>query len=676
MVFLSRRRIGRTARLLSGLLLSTAALHPAASQPVIQPLPQTGAAERLSESLRVLASNSGDVLALTAAGNAALDLNDENAAYGFFARAIAVAPNDPSANVGLGRVLVRLERADEALARFNQAEAVGADVRSFLSDRGLAHDLRGDFPRAQADYVAAARMFPDEEVIRRLALSQAIGGDTRSALGTLAPLLARSDSASFRAHSFVLAMAGDVAGARAIAQARMSPGMAGLFERFFARLPSLNPAERARAVHFGDMPAPGQRYASARPGGGQLAVNTTPPPRSESRGRGEALIPQGRALGRREQPRRSARIGDDRRAPDRRATRQTAAPPPPPPPAPPPPPPPPPPLPARITWRPPPPPAPVVAREVVQEIAATPLPPPATAGDPSGALTLDPRPEPVVIASVADSGPALRPTLGTIERVDPDTGVAAISATPSADTLQPGDQVITPDGPAVSVPLAVPRPVVDEPESLLPPGSLAPAVTVPTVTTDVLRPGFAESAPTTPAAAAGAVPSSAVQRPADQVASAEPTTTTPPPPRPAPKPTPPPPTPKPTPPPRPALARTETKPAAKAKTVSPVAALEKTKEKPKPKAPPVPERYWFQVATGGDPKALATDLKRLQRKYDLLAKLGGATSRFGANHRLVVGPFDSMAQAKSFEVKARGAGLNGYVWVSPAGFEVEPVPAK
>ena len=83
---------------------------------------------------------------------------------------------------------------------------------------------------------------------------------------------------------------GDLQGARDIASARMSPGMAGLFDRFFSRLPTLNPAERARAVHFGDMPADGARYASVRPVGDRLALatNTQPPPRSVVQAGGRA----------------------------------------------------------------------------------------------------------------------------------------------------------------------------------------------------------------------------------------------------------------------------------------------------------------------------------------------------------------------------------------------------
>ena len=671
------RRVPRVVGVLAGLLLSAAPLGPAAAEPVVQELPGFGAAERLSEALRVLAGNDGDVLALTAAGNAALDLNDANAAFGFFARANVVAPRDPQVKVGLGRVLVRLERPDQALLRFREAVALGADSRGFVLDRGLAQDLRGDYASAQADYRLAAQSMPGDEVTRRLGLSQAIGGDTRAGLQTLAPLVARNDAAAWRARAFVLAMDGDVAGARAIAQARMSPGVAGLFERFFVRLPGLNPAERARAVHFGDMPAAGQHYASVQPGSpGPTLAQAAPPPRTASRARGGALIPQGRALGRN----RVARSTDGARASattSRRArqdrpggTRIARA------------------RPAAPTG-----PVPLPAPFQV----ALPVPPAASASPPTATIAVSapipaatvpapPPAAPVVIASMAEASQspsplteAIRPASAPIVSVDPDAA------------LRPGDQIITPNGPVApsateSVPLTGVRTQVPEP--LLPPGAL-PALVTPTVP---------------PMTAAAASVEAAAPRPGfDSAASAAPQ------PKPAsrPDPEPPfgPPTPRPETPavkapsskaapkstdPAKVVAKSdrsatagkggtgdkgdakakasEAKPAARAKTAS--------KAEAKVKAPPVPERYWFQIATGGNEKALAFDLKRLKKKHDLIAKLDGFSAGYGATRRLVVGPFKTEAEAKAFEVKARAGGLDGYVWVSPEGRDVDPLPGK
>ena len=699
-----RSRFERIAAFTTGLLLSAAPLQ---AQEVVQPLPQAGAAERLSDSLRVLASNSGDVLALVAAGEAALNLDDSDTAYGFFARADVIAPTDPHVKAGLGRTLVRLERPDEALAQFARARALGLDSLDIASDRGLAQDLRGDFVAAQTDYQQAIRMGGGDEAVRRLALSQAIGGDARAALTTLAPLIARNDAPSWRARAFILAMDGDVPGARGIAQARMSPGMAGLFDRFFARLPSLNPAERARAVHFGDMPADGVRYASARAvgggGAGTRIASGSPPPRGTVRARGGALIPQGSALGRRSSP---TRPRDDRRQAARpvraRTTVAAAAPPPPPPPLP---------TPFRVALPAPPPeptpyqialPTSVPASPPPVQLASAPPPSsafvaapidtPATGGPERDASSTGSSTVPAVatIPSVASVGTAeatsltlsttgdgdlplaTRPQAGAIATVDPDAA------------LRPGDTVVTPEGittlsaptpslgSAMSVPLSGVR-GPDGPASLLPSGALPPA------------PSLAEAAPT--------------PRPGFQQGSTTATVTPPPP-------SPPPPTPPPAPkpavvkpklaiaPPPPKVVATEPKkatadpkdrPDAQAakpdpKTKPDPKAKPDLKAKPdakaKPKAAPVPERYWYQVATGTSEKALAADLARMKKKYDLLAKLDGVTSEFGAQRRLVVGPFKTLAEAKAFGVKARTAGLDGYVWVSPEGFEVDALPDK
>lgn len=677
LVFRRSRSLSRAVGVASVLLVSTSLVTPACAEPVVQELPGTGAASRLSDALRVLASNDTDVLALVAAGQAALDLDDADAAYGFFARARVVSARNPQVEVGLGRTLVRLERADEALTHFADARALGADERAFAADRGLAEDVRGDYPAAQADYRLALQGRLDNEVTRRLALSQAIGGDTREALVTLAPLIAQNDAASWRARAFVLAMDGDLSGARGVASARMSPGMAGLFDRFFARLPTLNPAERARAVHFGDMPAEGTRYASARPGGGQLAsaTNTTPPPREQarqqSRGRGGALIPRGaplapkRGLSRSVAPDRRTAVGRTVRRADERTQAATVRP-----------------MPAPIPALPNPPPPPPLPTSFYIEL------PKPTAGDGASVSVVRAaagNPSAAIAGTATPLPPATRAQIGAVAVVDPDGG------------LKPGDTIFRPDGtsseaqrPAVtpqaaiverldaaSVPLADVR--TSAPESILPAGTLP---TNSETEIAAVRPGFTDLVIPTPtptplvtdtAAPSPAVDASSALEPEPSPAQ-KPTPASAPMPSPVPKPTPPPSAAKPKPKATAETSKTAPKSAeAKPKPVDPKA---KSKSEEKPKAAPVAERYWYQVASGSDVTALAVDLKRLRRKHPVIGKLDGVTSPFGKTRRLVIGPFDSMKEAKTFAAKANAEGLDGYVWVSPEGFKVEPLPSK
>jgi hypothetical protein len=221
----------------------------------------------LATYLRTLSRSPRDLNALLGAGQAALDGGDPNAAMGFFSRAQSVDPRNGRAKVGLGGALVLLERADDALKLFAEAEALGIAESAIARDRGLAYDLRGDTRRAQRDYaLALARMPGDGETIRRYALSLGISGDRNQGLTMLDPLLRRQDQGAWRARAFILAMNGNVEEAKTVARQVMPAGLAASMTPFLVRLAALNPAERAHAVNFGTMPADGQVMASVASG--------------------------------------------------------------------------------------------------------------------------------------------------------------------------------------------------------------------------------------------------------------------------------------------------------------------------------------------------------------------------------------------------------------------------
>lgn len=220
----------------------------------------------LSMHLRTLAVAPRSASALLGAGNAALKLGDANAALGFFARAEAVDRRDGRAKAGLASALVMLERPADALRLFGEAVSLGVPEAMIVRDRGLAYDLRGDQARAQRDYETALRGGADDEVTRRYALSLGISGNATKAMALLDPLLRRQDVSAWRARTFILAMTGDVGGANRTARAMMPPAMASQLEPFFARLATLNPADRAAAVNFGTMPNAGQSLARVERG--------------------------------------------------------------------------------------------------------------------------------------------------------------------------------------------------------------------------------------------------------------------------------------------------------------------------------------------------------------------------------------------------------------------------
>jgi tetratricopeptide (TPR) repeat protein len=226
---------------------------PYASVPSPYTVQPVSDADLLASQIRLLAANPQDLQALVRAGELALKLDDDTAAAAFFARAERIDPRNARVKAGEGSLLVSAERPGDALRHFAEAERLGADVRSFAADRGLAYDLIGEQERAQRDYRLALRAGANDETQRRYALSLGISGKRELALTQIDTLLRKSDRGAWRARAFILAMAGDKAGATKIATSMMPTGMAQGLQPFFDVLPSLRPVDRAFAVHFGEV---------------------------------------------------------------------------------------------------------------------------------------------------------------------------------------------------------------------------------------------------------------------------------------------------------------------------------------------------------------------------------------------------------------------------------------
>ena len=132
------------------------------SREVVQPLPSEEV-QRLNRSLVALAKAPRDLDALVEAGNAAMGVDDLEAAIGFFGRAADVDPGHPGVARGLGAVYLRSGRAGEALVQFDKALAAGVTEQSLLTDRALTLDLVGEHPAAQAAYLRAIEADPGDE---------------------------------------------------------------------------------------------------------------------------------------------------------------------------------------------------------------------------------------------------------------------------------------------------------------------------------------------------------------------------------------------------------------------------------------------------------------------------------------------------------------------------------
>ena len=235
----------------------------AQNQPALE-VRQPAGAEELGRYLSRLAANPRDVDALVGAGEAALRLNDPRAATGFFARAQEISPGNVRVKTGLARSTLGMENPVESLRLFDEAVRLGTREADIAFDRGLAYDLTGDPVRAQRDYKMALERDPRNAVlIRRYAVSLGISGNWQEADKLLDPLLRKSDRSAWRDRAFIFAMNGRVKQAKDITDVMMPRNMAAAIQPFMDRMPSLTPAQRAAAVHFGNFPAGTVRTAAA-----------------------------------------------------------------------------------------------------------------------------------------------------------------------------------------------------------------------------------------------------------------------------------------------------------------------------------------------------------------------------------------------------------------------------
>ena len=358
---------------------------PASSsaQPVVQQLPNP-AHLRLNDALRTLAQDPHSVPALIEAGRASLALGDLEAALGFFRRAEVIIPADGGVKAGLASVAVRQGQPAEALRLFAEAEAAGEPMQVHAAERGLAFDLVGDNARAQREYTTSLAMGADPEVVRRLAMSQAIAGDQRASETTLLPLLQGRDLAAYRTRAFALAVLGKDDEAVSIAETMLPERLSSRLAPYLRYMPRLTRAQQAAAANLGVFP----RAAEIGRDDPAIAAYAAPPSVVPPQRTADArLVPSGEPLGRREG-------GASRRAPATAPDRVFAV------------------APAGQPADPAPPPA---VDAAIQPAAAAAEPPPraeamvqpvVTAAEAPIVGPVDEEPEPVVVAALPQPGPA------------------------------------------------------------------------------------------------------------------------------------------------------------------------------------------------------------------------------------------------------------------------------
>lgn len=249
-----RRTSATLALALMAGLFEPAAAQQTIAREVVQPLPSPEV-QRLNRALVALAKAPRDRDALVEAGNAALGVDDLEAAIGFFGRAAEIDPGHPRVALGLAGVYLRAARAGEALVQFERALAAGVPEREVLADQALTLDLVGDGSAAQAAYTRALELDPaNDEARRRLAINHAIAGNRARFEETLRPLLDRRDTAAQRSRAFGLAILGDNERAAAIVEQVMPRDLATRLVPYFAYMPRLTKPQQAAAANLGIFP--------------------------------------------------------------------------------------------------------------------------------------------------------------------------------------------------------------------------------------------------------------------------------------------------------------------------------------------------------------------------------------------------------------------------------------
>ena len=645
------------------------------SSAVVQPLPSQQSYQ-LNAALTRLAANPRDISALLDAGNAALTLGDNDAALGFFGRADQLSPNDPRVKSALASALVKNEDPFAAIPLFDAAERAGVRDSSLAGDRGLAYDLVGDNLSAQRYYRQALASAPsNDEIVRRLALSLAIGGDRKASEATLLTQLRRSEPAAWRTRAFVLAILGDTEEAVKIATGTMPRDLSDAMVPYLRYMGRLTPAQQAAAANFGHFPRAAQigrddprvaRYAALNPRRAVPAVAALAAKSDGSARKGK----NDRVERRRERiaVRDSGTKGVTRTQEVTVVQRPVAV------------------LPAPA-------PAPVPAPAPTQiartsppvRVAAATLPPvafprpsefrPATAPAPTPApapapgpafasLALKPAVAPPVVTRTAPaaSAPVFAVAAPTQIAVPP-SSVAVATASSVASNLdvarraqQTGSQLTATSVPLSVVPTVTPAqapapvlvpssPPAPEPRRDLtaafsdfrPPAEedrAAIAVDISKLPSRAKKPGLADERGPIPDAPTGT----------RRTAAAEPATST------------------------------AAKKGIDPKTGKPNKIADKT---PKPVVPSHPSRIWVQLGVGRNKEALGFDWRKLGKAQAELFKGRKAwTTPWGQTNRLLVGPFETQAAASAFLKEARKKDGDAFVWTSPAGQAVDALAAR
>ncbi len=245
------------------LLAGGVQLHspPAAAQAVRTAM---DANERALERARdQLSRDPSDLRALREGVQAAMRLGRIDLAATYAQRAQQLAPGDAHITAARGAIEIHRGRPRQGLALFEQADMAGLPENVFVSDRALGYDLLGDQPSAQYYYAIANRLNPNDETLRRYALSLSIIGDYDTGAAMLKPLLNIGDRPAWRMQAFMLAINGRGDEAVEVLNRILPSDVAAELTPYLLQMPNLTRAQQAAAANLGIFPSLAQAGNSA-----------------------------------------------------------------------------------------------------------------------------------------------------------------------------------------------------------------------------------------------------------------------------------------------------------------------------------------------------------------------------------------------------------------------------
>ena len=607
------------------------------------PASEKPGARELRDAMRRIARNRRNVEALIDAGNAALLLNDADAALNFFSQANRFRAGDGRIKAGLGAAYVRSENPFEGLRYFDEATKLGVSERTVAADRGLAFDLLGNFERAQQDYKLASTVAKSSRLTIQHAISLSLSGKGKEADALLNPLLAQNHPAAWRARAFMLAARGEYKKSQEVTRGFLDIRSAQRIERYLKQMPALTGPQQAAAIHLGHFPArnigrdsdivrsvaanlPAADPSAVSPSGGdsRLTPSGTPfgakPPKvglpsiaqlrisSAVKSSTEVFaLPQRQVAAVLEAPPKPIVTASNAAAPVEVPIKTAAS---------------------------------ETKTAVKRPIATETKVATSTTGVQAGFDAVPTEGKEAKVAEVADAPPA---TQATVIQA-PDTNVADIVP----ETSAPVEVAVKTQEPS-------PTPVQTAPP-ITPPAQTEPTGPIPTepTTSFPIKTAQAASTPVQTSEATadnfdlGDIVDSIEIPESEKVRKVEPVD----------------------------LSKLPTENKPQQRTQAPAAAAPAKPAKIVDESVSTTSRHWVQIATG-DMSAMRGEYRRLSRKYpELFEGQQGWSSPWKTMSRLVVGPFSGYTAAKEWYDALKEAGGDGFVWRSAQGTKVTKLNSK